>query len=193
MSTATNVSTGKPKINGGIYVAPVGTSLPTDATTALNAAFANLGYASVDGITNTYNADNTDIYAWGNVLVDSAEGTKTDIFKITLIEALNVDVLKTYYGDDNVSGTLATGITVKVNNKTIEPKSWVFDTIMRGGALKRIVVPYGVISSRGDIVYKDDVAIGYEITITAIPDAAGQPHYEYLKSATTPTPDPEET
>ena len=31
------------------------------------------------------------------------------------------------------------------------------------------------------IVYKDDDAIGYETTLSAVPDAEGQTHYEYIK------------
>ena len=38
-NTATNVSTGKPNISGAVYVAPMTATLPTDATTALDAAF----------------------------------------------------------------------------------------------------------------------------------------------------------
>lgn len=193
MSTASNVSTGKPKIGGGVYIAPVGTQLPTDATTALNATFANLGYVSEDGVTNSNSADNTDIGAWGGDIVLSVSGTKSDSFKFTLIEALNVDVLKTVYGNDNVSGTLATGITVKANNKVIEPKSWAFDMIMHNGALKRVVIPYGTITERGDTVYKDNEPIGYEVTVMAAPDASDNTHYEYIKAATTPEPDPEGT
>ena len=43
MPTSANVSVGKPKIAGAVYVAPLGTTLPTDAVTALATAFKGLG------------------------------------------------------------------------------------------------------------------------------------------------------
>ena len=38
-NNASNVAAGKPKIGGAVYRAPSGTAVPTDATTALTAAF----------------------------------------------------------------------------------------------------------------------------------------------------------
>ena len=52
-NNAQNVSVAKPKVGGAIFVAPLGTDLPTDATTALDAAFQNVGYISEDGLTNS--------------------------------------------------------------------------------------------------------------------------------------------
>lgn len=37
--------------SGAVHVAPVGTALPTDSTTALNSAFIDLGYINDDGAT----------------------------------------------------------------------------------------------------------------------------------------------
>jgi len=63
-NTATNVSTGKPNISGGVYVAPISTAssnIPTDATTALNTAFKCLGYVTEDGIENSNDIKMSDI------------------------------------------------------------------------------------------------------------------------------------
>ena len=34
----------------------------------------------------------------------------------------------------------------------------------------------------GDITYADGEAIGYDTTLSAVPDAAGGTHYEYIKA-----------
>jgi hypothetical protein len=56
--------------------------------------------------------------------------------------------------------------------------------ILQGGVLKRVVIPNCKVSEVGEVVYKDDEAIGYETTVSCLPDAAGNTHYEYIvKSA----------
>ena len=180
MNNARNVSTGKPQIQGAIFSAPIGTELPKDAKTKLNETFKCLGYVSDDGIKNDNSPSTDDIKAWGGNTVLTLQKEKPDKFKYTLIEALNIDVLKAVYGADNVSGDLDTGITVKANNSERDYNSWVIEMIMSEGILKRIVIPNAKVSDVGEITYKDDDAIGYEITLNASPDEAGNTHYEYI-------------
>ena len=180
-NTATNVTAGKPKIGGAIYRAPIGTTLPTDATTALAAAFVCLGYVSEDGLTNDNTPESENIKAWGGDTVLNVQTGKDDTFGFTLLEVLDVNVLKTVYGDDNVTGTLETGITVKANSKDLTEYVWAIDMVLRNGAVKRITIPNGKVSEVGTITYADGEAVGYETTLQTAADSAGNTHYEYIK------------
>lgn len=180
-NVATNVSTGKPKISGSIFRAPLGTTLPTDATSALDAAFVCLGYAADSGLSNPNEMEVSAIKAWGGMIVYRSLTELADEFKLTLIESKNKDVLKAVYGTDNVT-TTATGDT-KVTVKAEDPEEavWVFDLVLRGGTAKRIVISDGAITARDEIVYNDSDPIGYGITVSAYPDADGKTHDEYIE------------
>lgn len=180
MPNVSNVSTGKPKVAGAVYFADLGTTLPTDASSALAAGFSDLGYVSDDGVTNSNTPETDDINAWGGDVVLTVQTSKPDEFKFTLIETLNSGVLKVVYGDSNVSVNGGTGaITVQATSAEQEEHSYVLDMALRGGAMRRIVIPNGKVKEVGDIVYKDDEAIGYEVTISALPNSSGITHYEY--------------
>ena len=182
MASTANVTAGKPKIGGAASIAAIGTTLPTDATTALDPAFANLGYISEDGMTQAITRDSENIKAWGG---DTVMVTQTDFgetFQFRLIEALSVDVRKAVYGDGNVSGTLAAGITTTVNSAELAAHAWVIDLVYNN-AVSRIVIPNGKVTEIGDITYADAEPVGYEITVTALPDASGNCSYEYTKTA----------
>lgn len=49
---------------GEAFFAPEGAAAPTDATTALNAAFLGLGYTDPDGLQFTFSRNTSDIDAW---------------------------------------------------------------------------------------------------------------------------------
>lgn len=174
------VTSAKPKVGGSIYSAPIGTALPTDATTALNTAFKCLGYVSDDGVQNSDDRKTTDIKSWGGDIVNSVQTEKTDTFKYTLIEALNVDVLKEIYGDSNVTGDLDTGITVKSNSTELDEHVIVIEMVLRNNVLKRIVLPSAKVTDVGEIKYKDGDNVGYETTVTCFPDDNSNTHYEYI-------------
>lgn len=182
-NNAGNVSAGKPKISGAVFRAVKGTAAPTDATSALPEAFKALGYCSEDGLVNSNSPSVTNIKAWGGNVVLPIQEDREDTFQLTLIESLNVEVLKAVYGSEKVSGTLASGITVDVGTDQPEEGVWVVDMIMRDGALKRIVIPHGTITELEDISYTDTDAVGYGITITATPDDGGDTHHEYILKA----------
>lgn len=184
-NTVSNVSTGKPAVGGAIYAAPVGATLPTSVNAVLDNAFVCLGYISEDGVTNSNSVSSEQVKAWGGDTVLSTNTEKPDNFTFTLLEVLNADVLKVVYGAANVTGTIATGIAIKANNNTQDELAVVIDMIMRGNAQKRIAIPDASVSEVGDITYNDSDAVGYETTLSCMPDASGNTHYEYIQKATT--------
>ena len=184
-NNANNVAVGKPKVGGAVFVAPIGTSLPTDATSSIAAAFNDLGYISDSGVVNSNTMETQSFKAWGGDPVYDALTGKTDTYKMTFIEATNLDVLKVVYGSDNVTGTLESGITIKANSKDQASQSFCIDTVLRDGTLKRIVIPNGKVTAVGDITYNDSTLVGYETTISAYPDSQGNTHYDYVKKPNT--------
>lgn len=186
-NTVSNVSFGKPKVTGAIYRGILGESLtiPTDATTDLDSDFVCLGYVSDDGLTNTMDQGDDGTKAWGGDTVLINEDSRTDSFKFKLIEVLSEEVLKAVYVDGNVTVTDATTTAPKkiavAVNATEQPECcWVVELLLRDGNPKRIVIPKGKVTEIGDIVYKDNEAVGYEITVTGKADGNGNTHYEYL-------------
>ena len=180
MSKIENVTASQPKVGGAIFRAPLGTTLPTNATEELNQAFESLGYISEDGVVNANSPTNTDIKAWGGDVVLSTQTDKPDTFNYTLVEAMNVAVLKTVYGDSNVTGDLNTGITIKANSEEQQEFEWVIDMILKGNVLKRIVISSGKVTAIDSVTYNGSSAVGYKTTVTAYPDSNGNTHYEYM-------------
>ena len=178
-NNSANVTAGTPKIGGAFFHAPLGTSLPTDAKTALDATFKNLGYISEDGLTEATSIDTSTVKAWGGDVVMVNQTGKTTTFSLTLIEALNEEVQKYTHGADNVTGDLTTGMTVKNTSGELKPEVLVVEEIMNGNVLKRTVIPSGKITSIGDVSYKDGEPVGYNVTITASVDATGTASYDY--------------
>ena len=93
---------------------------------------------------------------------------------------MNVDVLKSVFGDNNVTGTLDEGIHVQSTTEQLPEYSWVIDMILKDGVLKRIVIPSAAITEVGEIPYKDNDSIGYAATLTASHDASHVAHHEYI-------------
>lgn len=172
-------------ITGAVFVAPVGTSLPTSTTASLATAFKDLGYISDAGVVNSNSPSNTAIKAWGGDTVLDVQTEKPDTFKMNFIEATNEDVLKLVYGSANVSGSLSSGLTIKANSEEQNEVSVVIDMVLKDDCAKRIVLPKAKVTAVGDITYADASAIGYDTTLSCHPDDSGNTHYEYLKKPMT--------
>lgn len=160
-----NVTTAKPKVSGAVFYAPLGTTLPTDATTPSDTKFKNLGYVSEDGFTFSTATSSENIKEWGGTVVDSSQTEKSETAKLTLIEALNVDTLKFVFGESNVTAN-EKNITVTATGNELDACVFVVDTLMKNGTAKRIVIDNAKPILNGDVAYKANQAVGFPMEIS---------------------------
>lgn len=169
---ANNVIVGKPAASGGVLIAPLGTALPDDATTAPAAAFVGAGYVADAGVTQQINTSTTDIKAWGGNTVRTVQTDHSLDYKFTLIET-STRSLSAYYGADNVTEGV-----VSVTAGDLPHSAWVIE-VRDGTRRVRIVIPDGQVTAREDVVFQDGGAVSYGITVSCYPDAEGVKAYIY--------------
>ena len=175
-----NTSLGKPMANGMVYVAPAGTALPTDATTALADTYKTVGFISEDGITNSIDTDTTTVTDAGGTTVINEISSYSETYQFAMMET-QADALGVRFETANVK-TDGDKLTVDHKMPTGESRVYVFEILMTGNKVKRIVVPDGTVSEFGDTQYHAGDAIVYDVTIAANPSdlIGGATSREYI-------------
>lgn len=168
----------KPATAGAIYVAAKGATLPTTPSSAVGADFTSLGYVSEDGVTRTISHDSNTVKDWSGKTVLVLNNGKTETFKFTLLDVTEVKAMELVYSTaSESSGTISA--TQGADNRV--GHAFVIDMILADNKAQRICIPNGLVTDIGDIGYKSSEAVGYELTITAMCDAAGNTSYDYIK------------
>lgn len=176
-------------ITGRIYTAPVGTALPESATEVLGAEWVDLGYASTDGVTESYEESQTSIAVWQNGDVVRRITTESEArLAFTLVQT-NRNTLEVYHKTSVMEAVPGeTGqYRIAVRNPGTDVRSWVID-VVDGGEHIRIVAERAEVTERGEINYINSEAVGYPLTVTAYPvlldpdnDVNG-PYWKYSNS-----------
>lgn len=176
---AAQVTVGAAAATGAIFVAPKGTALPTDATTALASAYVLLGFTSDEGVQISEDSSTESIRAWegrSNVYTVRTEYTETVAF--TPIQC-NADVAKLTWGDDDHVVVGANGaITAKHHGGTLEPVAIVIETTPREGIVRRYCGEFQL-TERGEVTLDGTQVDGRQLTFTANADTNGVTLYEY--------------
>lgn len=158
-----------PKAKGIFYRAELGTTLPTDASTALAPEYKDQGGVSDAGVTNSQSRDVSKIKDFDGETVATPQTDYTETFQVELIESTNVETLKTVFGDGNVTFTPATSsqgaqITVRHNAELLPNSVFVVDTVQGRGS-RRQVIPNGKVTTVGDVVQVSSDIVKYALTI----------------------------
>ena len=174
---AAEVGIGSALVTGAIWVAPNGTTLPTDATTSLSGTWKLLGFTSDAGVTISENRSTNAIKAWeGLTEVYNVVSEYTESISFMPIQ-INGDVAKLTWGEDNVTAS-STAITAKHGAQDLAPVCIVIETVPRDNIVKRYTGTFQLIS-RGDATLDGTQVDGRQLTFNAIADTNGVTMYEY--------------
>ena len=174
---AAEVGIGAADVTGAIFVAPKGTTLPTDATTSLAGTYVLLGFTSDAGVTISESRSTNEIRAWeGRTVVYNAVTEYTESISFTPIQC-NGDVAKLMWGDDAVT-VGSTTLAAKHGAQNLEPVCVVIETVPRDNMVRRYTGTFQL-TERGDATLDGTQVDGRQLTFNAIADTNGVTMYEY--------------
>lgn len=178
--TASNAVYSKPKAGGAVWTAPPGTELPTDATSALAAAFTAWGYISDDGVTEGHSLSSDSQKAYGGAVVLVMESGDELTYEFTPLEYTNPVVQSELYGAGNVKATGKDLTSVQITDDSHEAKPFVYEHVLSNGIVERDVCPSAKVTGIDENTYSSSAALGPKVTVTPFPDEKGVKVYKYF-------------
>lgn len=183
-NNAENVSYGKGVAGGYFFLAPKGTTLPTDNTKPLDAAYLNMGYLGDDGITFADSSDTENGQDLNGDTIATSTGGIEKTFTVVFRE-IKKDTLAVTRGTANV--TDANG-TVTAYDKGPNDDSYVavFELLLKDGRKWRRIAPNCKVGELGDMTISYSELVGREVTMSALKDATTNSYYiDYIDSTET--------
>lgn len=179
-----NVSVGKGSAGAYAWIAPYGTELPSDNTTAPGAGFKVLGFISEDGITFSDSFDSTTHNDMNGNAIATSAGAVEKTAAFTWVE-LKKSTLDLVYGSDNVTDENG---KIEYTDKGPDQTLWsmVFDFVLGGSRKWRVVVPQCKLNELGDMTINYQELVGRESTMGVLYDSKVNGYYKgYLDSTET--------
>jgi hypothetical protein len=157
---------------GHLYVAPVGTVMPTDLTTPLAAAWLELGYCDTDGLELQISTDSADFFAWQTLDPVRTVITSRVLTAHFKLMQRNKDTIPVALGGGTLSTT--TGVTTYTppTGADVFERAFVLET-QDGSVTDRYRIQRATVSDIGAFSARRDQATVFELTVKALAPASG--------------------
>lgn len=168
---STNVRIG---VSGLAYSSPVGSTVPSTLTGVWAAAWIDLGLIKKEeGLTEAMDMDRNEFYAWGyQSPVRTQVLRKTITFRMVFLES-KAHILSLYHAHP-LTSMLSAGSGVDqaltfTQGQSSDPDIRALGLdVIDGTKRNRFIVPRAEVTDRGDITYKEDEMVEYDMTFTAL-------------------------
>ena len=160
--------------NADIYVAPLGSTIPANASTAFNGSWSLAGIVDGDaGMALAHSADKTNYHDWNGLLTKVSRKNELVQFKFTVVE------------DNAVTrGIIWPGSGAGVISRRVPANIMLAFETREGGKIKRFVTTqYAQVDIDGDITMGNADPTKFGLVATIFPNASG----EYFKEQSKPT------
>lgn len=157
--------------NGALWKAPLGSTLPADSTTAWDAAFVNLGYAT-DGFTLTQDYKTQEVPGWQSL--ESLRLIATALTRKFAFESLqsNKDTVALAWGGATITPATAGAYSMVIPDT--QPLDFILGIDWNDGATsQRIIVQHAALAALPTIKFVRTDAVKYPLEVQALKPADG--------------------
>lgn len=166
------VRLGAPKVGGYAFSAPIGSTRPTTADAALDAAYIDLGYVSEDGIEIATENGVTKIKDWNLDTIAAIQESNECTITLTLMQK-SVASTKEVFGEGNVVATGDTITAVHYTGEILPHKQYAFP--MKDGKGPQILdIGDGQITGLDGLSFKKNEVVRFPVTIECFKDKDGR-------------------
>ena len=161
---------------GELYLAPVGTTLPTAASAALDAPFKGYGYTTEDGVTLSKSVDREGIPAWQSSTPVRYLITGQELTIETTFLQSNEDILKLWLGSGDFATDGGTGPAGYRADLSVDPVGQQFAMVLEwrdGTIVSRLQVPKVEVTEVGDVSLARNSATAFPVTFGALAPDTG--------------------
>lgn len=151
---------------GRVFIAPVGSTAPTDTTTAWDAAFKDLGYTTEDGVVLRPNLAVTDITAWQSFEPVRRIVTGRGLTVAFTLLQMTREALQLAFNGGAFTGT--TTVTYEPGEAGDIYERMLGVEAVDGDKVVRLVIPRVDISDVGDIPFTKTGAVNIPLTLAML-------------------------
>jgi hypothetical protein len=131
---------------GEIYIAPVGTALPTTATGSLNAAFVGLGFVTTDGVALSVAPEIQEIASWQSRTPTRRELISQTVTATFVLQQFDENTVPFAFGGGTVTNPSGSNYRYELpTSGSLDERAMIIDAV-DGSIVQRWIIPRGSVT-----------------------------------------------